>query len=165
MTTYDLDHLTFINKIELLYAEKSLKHSMKLDELLIAQLIPVISSEKMKLYDKHNNLVQFSEDGILYEINTYQGIESDHFSVGIRFNKYDYFMIRFDFGKTLRHTNNMNTENEEIIEGSHLHFYSHTDKSVSKNVIPIDKLKKFIHLNCLADTLQMVIQYTNIIIE
>lgn len=162
MAIYDLDNLNFTDKMNLLYADKHLKHNVSFEELLIEPLVTSISKLKFRLTDDSNGTVQFKDGDILYEINIHQGITRDRFSVGIRFLNFDLIMIRFDFGNTLRHTNNANTDEEEVILGSHLHFYSNSSKYSTKNVIPLSKIKKFKNLNELSETLSTLIEYTNI---
>lgn len=162
MAVYDLDNLDFRDKVNLLYAEKHLRYNVNFEDLLTEPLVTSIRKLKFSLTDTNNDTVKFKSGDILYEMNIHQGITRDRFSVGIRFLNCDLTMIRFDFGNTLRHTNNAHTNEEEVILGSHLHFYSNSSKYATKNVIPLTRIQKFSKLNELYETLNMLIEYTNI---
>lgn len=162
MAKYDLENLAFFEKINLLYAEKLIENDNAIEKIINTNLITEVNSYKFKLKDSNNDSIQFNINGILYEINIHQSKTQDKFTINIRFEGIDLCMIRFDFGNNLRHTNNVNKDNEYVVVGSHIHFFSNTDKYATKNVLPMSRVNKFKNLNDLSNAVIKLMNYMNI---
>lgn len=102
------------------------------------------------------------EREIEYLFNVLLTKRSDKFNIGLFSLEYQKFLLRFDFGDTLRHKNNYGTENEYMVFGPHIHVFDLPDKRSEKNVIPIESVESFKNLYHIADIFDKFVKATNI---
>lgn len=153
----DINHLTQDDVKALINAEKHPKNVLKYKNIInqIEQSLVLVSNTyKCTVEDKSRH--------IIYNFNVHSTPIATIFSIGLMFDENKYHLIRLDFGDNLRHTNNIGTDNETIIHGSHAHFNAPSGKYAPKNVIPIGKINEFKNINKIKDALTKFIKYTNI---
>lgn len=87
---------------------------------------------------------------------------STQYTIQLRNPKTNIILVRFDFGNTIRHTNNRNEPNEYKVVGSHIHIYADPDKHTLKNVIPISTIDNFPNIKIIVDAFIAFLQYTRV---
>lgn len=155
----DLDNLTISDAKKLIDAEKNPTDPLKYNEIyddITTSLIVDNGSYICNVIDKSRD--------IKYEFRTFVAPDPSrkHFSIGLRILSNNIHLIRFDFGSTLRHTNDFNTPNAYPVKGPHVHILSHSSKKVHKNVIPIDNIDSYKNLKSISDVFLEFIKDNNI---
>lgn len=158
MIKNDIEQLTFPEKIELLFAEKTASKKLDFDKIRNELFTLNIKTESRAYKTKFTDL----GNDIEYMLHVFDTPFDTEFSISIRFIDYDLTMLRFDFTQTKIHTNNFGTEHEQKNAEPHIHFFSPNDKYIKKNVIPISRIAKFKNLSIIAETLEEFIGYTNL---
>lgn len=158
MVTNDIEQLNFLEKIELLYAEKTANKRDEFDRIRNA-----LSALNIKA-EGHTYKTSFTDlnNDIEYMLHIFETPFETEFSISIRFLKHDLTMLRFDFTETKIHKNNFGTDMEYKIQEPHIHFFSPNDKHIAKNVVPISDIAKFKNLTMLTNAFEAFISYTNL---
>ena len=157
MKKIDLENLSTKEVNDLIRYEK-----YPLDPLQYQEVYNQIISNM--IFEAHNYSCEIKDKSrnIIYDFTVHTTPIESRFSIGLRFTSVCKFLIRFDFGDTLKHKNNFGLSNETVITGSHVHINSATNKYKNKNVIPISSFEDFKNLKLIKDVFLEVINYTNI---
>lgn len=144
----NLDNLTISDAKKLIAAEKNPTNQLDYEEIyrnIAESLIIDNGSYECDVIDKNRD--------IKYKFRTFVAPDAskNHFSIGLRILSNNIHLIRFDFGSTLRHTNNFGTPDAYKVIGSHVHILSRSDKSAHKNVIPIDDIDNYKNLKTISE--------------
>ncbi|GFZ26141.1 DUF6978 family protein [Lactobacillus corticis] len=151
------DELTMEEINELIEAEKNPNSILDFKDILDQvnqNLVFSSHSYRCKVVDKKRK--------ILYDLQVHETPLDTVFSVGLMFEENKRHLVRLDFGPNIRHTNNIGTEQETVIIGSHAHFNSDSGKYSPKNVVPIADLSEFKNLYRIREVVNKFIKYTNI---
>lgn len=154
---YDLDNLSDNEVIELIEYEKNPTDPLKYNDIynqIVTTFLPQSKTFKCSVKDNSRNIV--------YKFNAHTTPISTNFSIGLIIDKNKYHLLRFDFGKDLRHINDFGTDHEKTIIGSHVHIYAPSGKYIPKNVIPISSYKDFKNLKSIVEVMDKFVSYVNI---
>lgn len=153
----DINNLSLTDANKLIQNQKEPKSILEYNGVynqVANTLIHTSSTYKCQIIDKNEK--------IEYCFSTHTTPLPTNFSIGLRIEKNNIHLIRFDFGENLRHKNNFGQKNEYVITGPHVHILSSSNKRVPKNVIKVDNINSFKNLKIINDVFQQFISYTNI---
>lgn len=134
--------------------ENELSYS-KIEEDIISSL-DIDPSNNMSCY-----VIDYKRN-IKYDFKIHKTKIADRFSIGLMNLTEGNFLLRFDYGSTLRHKNNIGCDNEYTVVGAHIHVWAKTDKYSNKNVIPIENTKDFRNIYHISEVFDKVITVSNI---
>lgn len=143
--------------------EKNPENVLKYEEIE-KQIISSLDLDCSRQYKAKCNIIDHKRE-ITYELLTHQAKISGRFSIGLRNTVEENFLLRIDYGNTLRHTNNKGKNNEYLVLGAHIHLIAPNDKHSIKNVIPIECVKEFKNIYTIAEVFAKFTDITNIVKE
>lgn len=158
MKNYDLSNLSEEDVMDLIKYEKNPDKPLEYKKVYSWIVETLVFSNETKRCN-----VMDPERDIMYLLNVHTTPSPDFFSISLIFVETNRHLVRFDFGNTLRHTNNKGTNKEEIIVGSHVHFNAPPGKYDAKNVIPIGNIEEFVNLKTIHDAWNQFTRYANIV--
>lgn len=127
----------------------------KIEEDIISTL-SIDSANNMSCY-----VIDY-ERNIKYDFKVHRTGMDDKFSIGLLNFVEKKFLLRFDYGSTLRHVNNRGDDNEYTVVGPHIHVWSEPNKYSNKNVIPIENTKDFKNIYHISEVFDKVVTVSNI---
>lgn len=153
----DINNLNISEVYTLIEAEKHPKSLLKFQDVynqIKNTLVILTNSYRCEIVDETRN--------IFYKLLVHTTPVETTFSISLMFLENHYHLIRFDFGKSLRHVNYIGTDHEEVVVGSHVHYNASPSKYDAKNVLPISDISEFKNIKVIKDAFLKFIDYTNI---
>lgn len=159
LINFDIDSLTIEDAKVLIAAEKNPSNLLEYNRIY-RNIVETLVAEREEYVCTVNDNVR----NIEYKFRTFMAADPsrEHFSIGLRIPYNNLHLIRFDFGSTLKHTNNFKTDHEDLVSGSHVHILSLADKMACKNVIPIDDIAEYKNLKRISDVFLRFVEDSNI---
>lgn len=153
----NINNLSLADAKKIIHNQKEPKSILEYNEVynqVANTLIYTSNTYKCQIIDKNEK--------IEYCFSTHTTPLPTNFSIGLRIEKNNIHLIRFDFGENLKHTNNYGEKDEYVVLGSHVHILAEPNKRTPKNVIKIDDITSFKNLKIINDVFRQFISYTNI---
>lgn len=154
----DYDNLNESEITTLINNKKEPKNQEQYDQMY-NEVITTLFSQR---HSNRTVVLDTLDDNIDYILTTNQTPIETRFTIALILKTNQYTLVRFDFGETLKHTNNFGTDNEEVIKGSHVHIYCAPSKYSPKNVYPVASIPNLQSITLIKNAFLEFISYTKI---
>ncbi|MFP7481254.1 DUF6978 family protein [Weissella paramesenteroides] len=154
----DYDSLTTSEITELVTDPKKPANNVEYNDIY-NEIVTTILSEQSQ---KKTVILDTIDDSIDYILTTNQSPIETRFTIALILKINHYTLVRYDFGKTLKHTNDYGTDHEQVIRGSHVHIYCAPNKYSPKNVYPISDFPRLHNIELIKSAFLEFISFTHI---